>query len=372
MAVRSKRDGYEVYYRDPVTGKQRSRYFRTQQEAKKEDRRIKYLLEFDRETLIKEDAARTPVPKAPEPEPEPEQPKVSKDDYLFRNVHKSLVEWQNGKDPLYQRKGLLDRCGNIDVRTFSRQTYALIYKDAHQRGVQPQSVHRDIVRINCVLRHAVNIGLIDRMPERISLPEGESEEFIPPSEEELAALYTAAPSHVKRVIILGSLFGMRVGSCELLSLRWDDIDLQNWVINLRAAKKNRHESVRTLPIPQFLRKMFTDWHTEDSAKGISFVVSYKGKKVGKIQRSWAGTLLKAGITRRIRPYDLRHAFATNALRKGVDLGTLVKLMGHRNSQMILKYYQHISGEEKLAALENVAENAFHCMENVCMDKSGRQ
>ena len=43
MAIRVKRSGYEVYYRDPVTGKQRSRYFKTRREAEKEERRAALL-----------------------------------------------------------------------------------------------------------------------------------------------------------------------------------------------------------------------------------------------------------------------------------------------------------------------------------------
>ena len=59
-----------------------------------------------------------------------------------------------------------------------------------------------------------------------------------------------------------------------------------------------------------------------------------------------GPLRRAGITRRIRPYDLRHAFATEALAGGADIGTVATIMGHADKTMILSTYQHVREEQK--------------------------
>lgn len=57
----------------------------------------------------------------------------------------------------------------------------------------------------------------------------------------------------------------------------------------------------------------------------------EGKPVKCIHGAWHRTLLRAGIQRRIRPYDLRHAFVTEAIAAGVDIGTVGKLVGHAQS-----------------------------------------
>lgn len=70
------------------------------------------------------------------------------------------------------------------------------------------------------------------------------------------------------------------------------------------------------------------WRDEDMKADIQHVIHYKGKPIASIKTAWISTLHKAGITRRIRPYDLRHAFATELIAAGVDIGTVAKLMGH--------------------------------------------
>lgn len=52
----------------------------------------------------------------------------------------------------------------------------------------------------------------------------------------------------------------------------------------------------------------------------------------------------------IRPYDLRHSFATMTRDAGVDIHVCMKWMGHSDEAMILRIYDHVSDyREKLSA-----------------------
>jgi site-specific recombinase XerD len=42
---------------------------------------------------------------------------------------------------------------------------------------------------------------------------------------------------------------------------------------------------------------------------------------------------------------LRHSFATEAIIRGVDVPTIAKLMGHANTDMLMRIYQHVSKRE---------------------------
>lgn len=348
MAIRVKRNGYEVYYRDPVTGKQRSRYFKTRREAEKEERRIKYMLEFDRVKLVEEDADRTPLP----PMPEVQSPEV----YTLSDAAQDWLKWHNTDKLAKPMPQVVRRFGSLDVRTISTQTLSQCALRLRQDGLADTSVVRITSAILALLRIAETMGVISEVPKKPRLAQGHAEQFIPPSEEELALLYDNASDRLKRVIILGAYFGMRVGPCELFSVRWSDIDLDNWVIRLRAAKKNHREPVRILPIPQKFRALFTEWYETDDRSSEVRLVPYRSID----SQAWKKLLKKAGITRRVRPYDLRHAFATNALRKGIDIGTVAKLMGHTSTVMIVKYYQYVGNSDKLNALEKLAQCMDSC------------
>ena len=96
---------------------------------------------------------------------------------------------------------------------------------------------------------------------------------------------------------------------------------------------------------------------EDVAKGIDFVIHYKDKPVASIKKAWAGALERAGIKRRIRPYDLRHAFATEAITAGVDIKTVAQIMGD-DPKMLLEHYQHVFEWQKRDAVEALPEIVF--------------
>lgn len=67
-------------------------------------------------------------------------------------------------------------------------------------------------------------------------------------------------------------------------------------------------------------------------------------------RAWRNTLRRAGIERRIRPYDLRHAFASRALDNDADLKCVAEIMGHANEKMIVRFYRHTSARQRRKAV----------------------
>ena len=63
---------------------------------------------------------------------------------------------------------------------------------------------------------------------------------------------------------------------------------------------------------------------------------------------------RAGTTRSVRRYDLRHCFATAALEAGADVRTVAELMGHSTTRTTLDTYQNRSDERKRDVAERVA------------------
>ncbi|WP_257155749.1 tyrosine-type recombinase/integrase [Streptomyces sp. Ru87] len=60
-----------------------------------------------------------------------------------------------------------------------------------------------------------------------------------------------------------------------------------------------------------------------------------------MQYQWWLALKKAGITRKLNPYSLRHFFASNCLSKGVPITDVAEWMGHSNINMTFKIYRHL-------------------------------
>jgi integrase len=79
------------------------------------------------------------------------------------------------------------------------------------------------------------------------------ERILTPEEEE--RLLTCIPLHLKPIIITALNTGMRKG--EILSLRWEDIDLESNLITIRQ-EVSKSEKTRRIPINTTLRKLLLE------------------------------------------------------------------------------------------------------------------
>jgi len=88
---------------------------------------------------------------------------------------------------------------------------------------------------------------------------------------------------------------------------------------------------------------------------IAYIISYKGQPIQSIKTAWKGCKERAGISRRIRLYDLRHAFATETIAAGADVKAVSDIMGHSTTAMIHRHYQHVVDEQKRKVVASVPD-----------------
>lgn len=218
------------------------------------------------------------------------------------------------------------------------------------RELAQTTINRRLAILRAAVNWAVRNGLLERSPiAGLRLPKAVPRRAAPPTASEARAIVRHAAPHVRRVTILGMYLGARIGPSELFRLTWADVDLDAAIIRMPSADKNDREDGRDIPIRKILRPLLREWRDQDGGTG--HVIQYKGKPVHSISKAWHGALRKAGICRRIRPYDLRHAYATYSLGAGADLKTVASLMGHADARMVLQTYQHVLEVHKRAAVE---------------------
>lgn len=213
----------------------------------------------------------------------------------------------------------------------------------------PATIHKRLSLLRTVLRWGFEQGYCESI-EFPRLPTVHYRQFVPPTPEEIGRILAHAAPYVARVILIGAYLGARVGESELLRLTWDDVDLDRRIVRIHGSKKNPGALWREVPIRESLMPFFKAWKDEDERAAVFHLIHFKGKSVQRINVAWRACLKRAGITRRIRPYDLRHAFATELIAGGVDIGTVAKLMGHSSPIMLLKHYQYVMDRQKREAV----------------------
>ena len=352
MAIRyrEKYKTWQVYYRHPVTKKIVSQSYDTKEEAEKENSLIAHRLKYERESFY--EAPDTTNVTAPHLDQSTRQ--------TIESVYlEYLKEKQFSKKELTthfaQMKKVFQITGNIEISSITKKDLEEIKeKILADTSVAQPTLNARLRQLRTLIYYAVKKGYLESLvfPR---IPAAKYKAFIPPTPEEIDALYAAAPPHLQRVIILGAYLGVRVGECELLQLTWSDIDLGKKICRIHGSKKNKNAQYREVPIRESLVPTFEYWQNQDLAEGVQYLIHYKGLPVKSIKTSWQHTLRRAGITRHIRPYDLRHAFGTELVAAGVDVGTVAKLMGHSNPTMLLTHYQYVMDAQKRKAVEELPE-----------------
>jgi integrase len=235
---------------------------------------------------------------------------------------------------------------------------------AQTRKIKITTIHRELSIVKAIMNWATHTHQPPLIPynpiERFKLPKRDDAIIIPPSAIERQKIFNAASPHMKRFIILNYNTGARSGSSELLQINWEHVDLEAGRITVVSADKGGPK-LRRVPISEELAEFLVQWRNEDAEKrGLDDpalvsgpVIHFKGKPILRVNSAWRATLSRAGITRRIRPYDLRHAFATDLLEAGGDIGTVSRLMGHSRPDTTLKVYQHVTGRQEIEVLNKL-------------------
>lgn len=136
---------------------------------------------------------------------------------------------------------------------------------------------------------------------------------------------------------------------EILTLRWEAVDLEAGELRLRDSKTGP----RTVPLSPAAARILADL---PRIPGDPWVI--RGKRRGahmvNILGPWRIVRARAGLDG-VRIHDLRHSFASRALALGESLSMIGQLLGHRQLQTTARY-AHLARDPVRAAAEKVADS----------------
>ena len=118
---------------------------------------------------------------------------------------------------------------------------------------------------------------------------------------------------------------------EILTLKWEDVDLEAGEIRLRDSKVGPRRVPLSPPAASLLRGLAR-------IDGNPWVVP--GRKPGAHLRelTWCWRLVRARAgLKDVRIHDLRHSFASRALALGESLPMIARLLGHRRVETTARY-----------------------------------
>lgn len=236
--------------------------------------------------------------------------------------------------------------------------------DGTIKTISKTTIHRELSDIQAILNWSVAERYLRHNPVmNFKKPKRDDEIILPPTHDEVLRLLSHAAPHLQRALIISFFTGLRPGATELLRLTWESVNFTDRYIHIISSKKGGARD-RLIPLHDDFFHRLGGWMNEDNIKvplGEAYIIHWRGSPVGSIKKSFAAAKRRAGITRRLRPYDFRHAFATEMLRQGGDLKSTSEMLGHSRTDTTSRVYQHTNMDmhrnniSKLPGLEGIFE-----------------
>lgn len=231
---------------------------------------------------------------------------------------------------------------------------------------KPATINRHIATLKHMFTKAVEWDMVEeetlKRIRRAKLLEENNRRLRYLSKEECHTLIDTCVDYLKPIVITALNTGMRKG--EILSLKWDNIDLNNGFILLESGMTKNGQR-REIPINATLRATLEELYKGTAKKprriDVPFVfyrlvndessgkVESTGRAFENVQRSFTSACKRANI-RDFHFHDLRHCFASHLVMAGIDITTVKELLGHKTLTMTLRY-AHLAPSHKVKAVD---------------------
>ncbi|MFA9239861.1 MAG: tyrosine-type recombinase/integrase [Candidatus Paceibacteria bacterium] len=190
---------------------------------------------------------------------------------------------------------------------------------------------------------------IVKAPKNVAIKEN-----IPFSKDEIFKILDASPDKIKLFFAIGFFTGMRTG--EITALKWENIDLENKTISVKATRNKGIEttpktksSIRDVDILDVLIP-YIENHLKYNIDESPYVFTSRLNKpyhsAIKISTTyWKKVLKELEIPYR-NLYQMRHTFASMMIASGEDILWVSSMLGHKNANITLQVYAKYIKDEK--------------------------
>jgi integrase len=192
-------------------------------------------------------------------------------------------------------------------------------------------------------------------------------------------ILAATPGRIRTILQTAILTGTRVS--ELLALRWQDVNLNNAVINIRRSMsiarvkgEPTQEKVRCfdpktkmgkrdIPITAQLVTALREWKEKCPKSRLDLVFCDEfGEPCDRTAIGRYGlkpALQQAGIDKNVTMHGLRHTYASMLILLGRPITEVSRYMGHADVYVTMSVYAHFLKPKKqdtMSDLEKLIEN----------------
>ncbi len=276
------------------------------------------------------------------------------------------------------RRHIIPGLGLVRLRNLKSREVRRLYREKLGAGLSPRTVQIIHTVLRRALQQAVRDDVLPRnVCDAVTAPRQTKKEMRPLTPVQAKRLLkVVCGDRLEALYVLAVTTGLREG--ELLGLRWDDIDLERRLLQVRrqltrtraglsfsAPKRGKARVVRLTATAVAALEGHRAAQNEERARAGSLwpetslvFTSTVGTPVdvGNLTYRSFRPLLERADLPRIRFHDLRHTCATLLLSRGTHPKIVQEMLGHANISMTMDTYSHV--------LPDMQEKAVNAMDNV--------
>lgn len=214
-----------------------------------------------------------------------------------------------------------DELGSSEIHDWQ-----LYLKD--EKKVSWSAFNVDMSALRFFYRHVLER---DAVIPRLSFMRKEKPLPVVPSPEEVCRFLEAIEDeHYRMLLSVAYGCGLRLQEATRLEVR--DIDSERMVIHIRQGKGKKD---RFVMLSAILLEVLREYWRRYKPQGLLFHSAGDPNKPlnpTTIQKQCKRICEKAGLSKKVTPHTLRHAFATHLFESGTDLAIVQALLGHKSIQ----------------------------------------
>ncbi|AKX94603.1 putative prophage phiRv2 integrase [Moorella thermoacetica] len=279
----------------------------------------------------------------------------------YAKPHLRQSTWESYETVL--RLHVIPTLGSIPLKKLQPADIQRLYASKLESGLSPTRVRYIHVVLHEAMSQARESGLLLQNPTEAAKPPRHPKKKVQPLNPEQVKrfLETAKQDPLYPAFLLALGTGLRRG--EILGLRWQDLDLQKGILQVRQSlirtreglkfeEPKTEKSRRQIPLPPSVvaaLKRHKAWVNQNKLilgpdyedHDLVFPVENGRPRDPKGFAEYFNRLLdKAGLPH-IRLHDLRHTHATLLLLEGVHPKVVQERLGHSTVSITLDIYSHI-------------------------------
>lgn len=241
---------------------------------------------------------------------------------------------------------LKPRFGHLLLKEITPRLVERFMTDRLEAGKKNATVNRDLAVLKCMFSKAIVWDFATDNPLRkVRLLDENNARVRYLTDVEREALLAECHGHLLDIVMVALYTGMRL--TEILTLKWQDVDLGRRQIAVRVTKNGE---IRHVPIPQPLIAQLGGIPRQVGCPHL--FPSRDGDPLKRISTAWDAAVARARIED-FRFHDLRHSYASYFVMAGGNLNHLRQILGHKSMAMTLRY-AHLSPEHLHAGADEMA------------------